>query len=115
MVSHKTQAAAGWRRNVVGIRRIFKTAFEAARLPYFNPHSFRSTLALLGQRICRTPEDFKVWSQNLGHEQVLTTLTSYGAVSAHRHAEIMGELWTHQNARPEPTLWPGVRVPPKAP
>jgi integrase len=85
-------------KDAAAIRRIFKTAFEAAGLPYFNPHSFRSTLALLGERICRTPEDFKVWSQNLGHEQVLTTLTSYGAVSAHRHAEIMDELRTQQNA-----------------
>ncbi|WDR07431.1 tyrosine-type recombinase/integrase [Devosia rhodophyticola] len=85
-------------KDAAAIRRIFKTAFEAAGLPYFNPHSFRSTLALLGERICRTPEEFKAWSQNLGHEQVLTTLTSYGAVSAHRQSEIMGELWAQRNA-----------------
>jgi hypothetical protein len=30
------------------IRAIFKDAFAAAGLPYFNPHSFRKTLALLG-------------------------------------------------------------------
>jgi hypothetical protein len=35
-------------------------------LPYFNPHSFRKTLALLGGRICKTPEEYKAWSQNLG-------------------------------------------------
>src|SRR5262249_21934788 len=34
------------------IRQIFKEAFAAAGLPYFNPHSFRKTLALLGGRIC---------------------------------------------------------------
>jgi len=42
-------------------------------LPYFNPHSFRNTLVRLGQEICRSPEEFKSWSQNLGHEKVLTT------------------------------------------
>ena len=88
-------------KDAAAIRRIFKAAFEAAGLPYFNPHSFRSTLALLGERVCPTTEAFKVWSQNLGHEQVLTTLTSYGTVSAHRHAEIMGELWTQQSAPPK--------------
>jgi integrase len=31
------------------IRAIFKDAFAAAGLPYFNPHSFRKTLALLGR------------------------------------------------------------------
>lgn len=74
------------------IRKIFKAAFEAAGLPYFNPHSFRKTLAALGERLCRTPEEFKAWSQNLGHEHVLTTFTSYGAVAHGRQAEIIGQL-----------------------
>jgi integrase len=73
------------------IRRIFK-AFEGAGLPYFNPHSLRKTLALLGQRLCRTPEEFKAWSQNLGHEQVLTTFTSYGEVATSRQAAIIRGL-----------------------
>lgn len=74
------------------IRRIFKEAFEEAGLPYFNPHSFRSTLAQAGQRLCRNAEQFKVWSQNLGHEKVLTTFTSYGKVGADRQAAVMSEL-----------------------
>lgn len=75
--------------NAGPIRTIFKEAFAAAGLPYFNPHSFRKTLALLGGEKCRTPEEYKAWSQNLGHEQVLTTFHSYGAVSDHRQAQIM--------------------------
>jgi integrase len=74
------------------IRRIFREAFEAAGLPYFNPHSFRRTLALLGERLCRTPEEFKAWSQNLGHEQVMTTFSSYGQVASARQAEIIRDL-----------------------
>ena len=74
------------------VRRIFRQAFEAAGLPYFKPHSFRDTLVQLGERVCKTPEQFKAWSQNLGHEHVLTTFTSYGAVAYHRQAELIRGL-----------------------
>ena len=74
------------------IRAIFKQAFERAGLPYFNPHSLRSTLARLGEERCKSPEEFKAWSQNLGHEGVLTTFYSYGTVSAGRQAEIIKNL-----------------------
>ncbi|MEL6487704.1 MAG: hypothetical protein AAFQ13_11260 [Pseudomonadota bacterium] len=46
----------------------------------------------LGERICTTPEQFKAWSQNIGHERVLTTLTSYGKVPAARQAELIRDL-----------------------
>ncbi len=78
--------------NAGPIRKIFKDAFAAAQLPYFNPHSFRKTLALLGGKLCRTPEDYKAWSQNLGHEHVLTTFSSYGNVDTYRQAEIIRSL-----------------------
>lgn len=71
------------------IRGIFRKAFDNAGLPYFNPHSFRNTLAQLGQRICKSPEELKAWSQNIGHENVLTTLLNYGEVSFQRQEEIM--------------------------
>jgi integrase len=74
------------------IRAIFKEAFANAGLPYFNPHSFRKTLALLGEKLCRTPEQFKAWSQNLGHDRVLTTFSSYGDVGRERQREIIREL-----------------------
>jgi integrase len=74
------------------VRKIFKEAFALAGLPYFNPHSFRKTLALLGGQCCRTPEEYKAWSQNLGHEHVLTTFCSYGDVSGYRQSEIMRSL-----------------------
>lgn len=74
------------------IRAIFRDAFTRAGLPYFNPHSFRSTLVAVGERVCQSPEQFKAWSQNLGHEGVLTTFYSYGAVATKRQAEIVGSL-----------------------
>ena len=74
------------------IRTIFKAAFHGADLPYFNPHSVRNTLVRLGETRCKNPEEFKAWSQNLGHEAVMTTFTSYGTVSHERQAEIFQRL-----------------------
>lgn len=78
--------------NATPIREIFKTACAGAGLPYFNPHSFRSTLVTLGERRCRTPEEFKAWSQNLGHEKVMTTFSSYGAIAPDRQADLIRNL-----------------------
>jgi integrase len=74
------------------IRTIFQDAFASAGLPYFNPHSFRNTLVRLGQSVCQTPEEFKAWSQNLGHEKVLTTFLAYGQVASPRQGEIIRAL-----------------------
>jgi integrase len=76
-------------RTAAPIRQIFRAAFEAAGLPYAKPHSFRDTLAQLGERLCRTPEEWKAWSQNLGHESEATTFVGYGHVPTHRQTEIM--------------------------
>jgi len=79
------------------IRKIFRESFENAGLPYFNPHSFRNTLAQLGITLCRGDvEGLKAWSQNLGHEKVLTTLINYGEVTYQRQGEIIRGL-----AKPE--------------
>jgi len=80
------------------IRTIFREAFKLAGLPYFNPHSFRNTLVRLGEERCKSPEEFKAWSQNLGHEHVLTTFLSYGAVASDRQGEILRDLGAPQQA-----------------
>ena len=74
------------------IRAVFRQAFESAGLPYYNPHSLRHLLAMLGEQRCRNAEEFKAWSQNLGHEGVLTTFMSYGTVSPSRQREIFAGL-----------------------
>ena len=98
-------AAAGLPRkhwsNATPIRKIFQEAFTGAGLPYFNPHSLRDTLVQLGEKICQPPEAFKAWSQNLGHEKVLTTFSSYGNVSSQRQGEIIRDL-----AKPRAVLSP---------
>ena len=74
------------------IRTVFRQAFTAAELPYFNPHSFRDTLTALGMKRCKDAEALKAWSQNLGHSVVMTTLLNYGEVDPQRQAEIMQDL-----------------------
>ena len=80
------------------IRTIFREAFASADLPYFNPHSFRDTLVHHGMNDRLSPEQMKAISQNIGHGNVLTTLTSYGEVSYQRQGEIIRGLATPQQA-----------------
>ena len=77
------------RRSTGPIRDIFRTAFAAANLPYFNPHSVRDMIVRHIMTLDLPVEALKAWSQNLGHDHVLTTFSSYGDVSVYRQSEIM--------------------------
>ena len=72
--------------------KIFKQAFVEAGLPPFSPHRVRDMIAELARDHCKTPEDYKAWSQNLGHENVMTTFRSYGAVAPGRQVELMARF-----------------------
>lgn len=93
---NKHFAAVGLSQNhwkdAAAIRKIFKQSFERAEMPYFNPHSLRTTLAILGEKICQTPEQWKAYSQNFGHSSPMTTFNSYGQVAEYRQAEILNAL-----------------------
>ena len=78
--------------------KIFKAAFVSVGFPPFSPHLIRNTIAELAKNYCRTPEDYKAWSQNLGHDDVLTTFTSYGGVATGRQMDLMKAF--RQNAEP---------------
>jgi integrase len=84
-------ARRGWSSSEP-VRESFKRAFASAGLPYFNPHSFRDMLVRHAMTLNLSPEAMKAWSQNLGHADVLTTLTSYGAVPVHRQGELIRSL-----------------------
>ena len=64
-------------------------AFNAAGLPYFNPHSIRHMLVRHIMSLELPLQMLKSWSQNLGHEGLLTTLTSYGHVPFDRQAALI--------------------------
>lgn len=75
--------------NATRVVSICKSAFTAVGLPPYTPHLFRKTLVDLADRHCATPEQFKAWSQNLGHEDVMVTLQSYGAVAPGRQRDVL--------------------------
>lgn len=75
--------------NAGKLRSVIKDAFTDAGLPPFGPHSFRKTLGLLANDHCKTPEQFKAWSMNLGHENIATTLSAYCPVSPSRQGELI--------------------------
>ncbi len=81
------------------IRKIFKEAFEFVGLPYYNPHSFRDTLVRLSNRFCNKPEEFKAWSQNLGHESVSITLDNYGNMDPYRQGELLQDMRYDQSSK----------------
>jgi integrase len=91
-------AAHGW-ASTGPVRAIFKRAFEQAGLPYFNPHSFRDMLVRHAMSLDLPAQELKAWSQNLGHNSVLTTLTSYGHVPAHLQGELIRASGTARQSR----------------
>lgn len=79
-------------RGTGSIRQILKSRAEAAGLDYYYPHSFRHTHVREAIRYCRTAEQIKAVSQNLGHEHIGTTLTTYGRLDEYRIGEIIRDL-----------------------
>jgi integrase len=84
-------ARRGW-RSAAPIRAIYKEAFERAGIPYFHPHLIRDTVVLIGAQRCRTPEEAKAWSLNMGHDKPITTFTSYGHIEPHRQRDLIRKL-----------------------
>ena len=74
--------------NATPVRDIFAKAFRAAGQPGFTPHSLRSMLVRIAYERKLPINQLKAWSQNLGHEGLLTTLTSYGTIPL----EVQGTL-----------------------
>jgi len=74
-------------------RGIIKSAFKAAGLPSFTPHSFRYMLVAEMYRRKVSIAAFKAGSQNLGHEHVMTTLTSYGKIAIEEQGRLINEAF----------------------
>lgn len=75
--------------NAAPVREAFKRAFVGAGLPYFRPHSLRNMLVQLAYDLKLDPEEFKAWSQNLGHDAILTTFSNYGHITSQRQADLV--------------------------
>lgn len=77
--------------NATPMRDIFKIAFQSAGLPYYSPHTFRHMLVQIAYQRKLTPAQLKAWSLNLGHESLLTTLTSYGNMPLEMQGRLISE------------------------
>ena len=77
--------------NATPVRDIFKSAFLAAGLPYYSPHTFRHMLMQIAYQRKLNPAQLKAWSQNLGHESLLTSLTSYGTLPLEMQGQLIAE------------------------
>ncbi len=71
------------------IREILKSRSEKAAMVYFRPHAFRHAASQLALRQCTGPEEIRAVSQNLGHENVGTTLTSYAKLTPERIGQVL--------------------------
>ena len=80
------------------VREIFRRAFAAVGLPYFNPHSLRKTIVRLGYDLNLSAQELKAWSEGLGHDSVHTTLGSYGSLSDDERADTMRAIARRRNA-----------------
>lgn len=69
------------------VRDIFRKAFEAAGYEYIKPHSFRKTLARYAET--QSPAFLNAVRQNLGHNSIDTTLSSYGQLSVTEQRQII--------------------------
>jgi integrase len=78
--------------NSAPVRKILKEACIRCDIVPIKPHSIRKTLTLWAENACQTPEEFKAFSQNLGHNSPLTTFTSYGSISKHRQGNLIKGL-----------------------
>lgn len=75
--------------NASPVRAIFKAAFLRAGLQEFTPHSFRDMIVAEMYRRGLSVQQFKAWSQNLGHEGAMTTLTSYGKIGLEEQGRLV--------------------------
>lgn len=71
------------------IRKVFRGAFRDAGLPEFTPHRFRDMIVSEMYQRGLSVVEFKAWSQNLGHEGAMTTLTSYGTISLEEQGRLI--------------------------
>lgn len=81
-------------------REIIKNAFAAASLPKFTPHSFRNMIISEVYRRKVPVAALKAVSQNLGHEHVMTTLTSYGKISRQEQGDLIREAFEALDSYP---------------
>ncbi|MBT0958210.1 site-specific integrase [Alphaproteobacteria bacterium KMM 3653] len=79
---------------VMGSSHAVTSAFRGASAAVgkaFSPHSAKHCIGKLGQQRCRTPQQFRAWSLNMGHESVAITQEYYDKMSEGQVLELIEE------------------------
>ncbi len=79
--------------NAGPVRELFKQAFHAVDIPYYNPHLFRNAVCKWGLKNL-TSYEYKALSQNIGHEHAMTTYNSYAKLSEDEQLEAVANIGT---------------------
>ncbi len=74
------------------VRQILRDRAEAAGLKYYHPHSFRHLAAYLAVKNCHNGEQLRAISQNFGHENIGTTMMTYGKLDEFRMGEVIANM-----------------------
>lgn len=78
--------------NASPIRKIYREAFAAIGLDHRKPHAVRSTMASWAIDTNQPITVFKALSQNLGHDHIDTTLTSYAKLPVEKQVKLVRGL-----------------------
>ncbi len=78
-------------RTISAVSEAFLIASAGVKQNY-TPHATRHSLKVLGDQLCRTPEERQAWSGNLGHENEIVTQTHYGKMPPERRSELMDQI-----------------------
>ena len=70
-------------------RKIVKAIWEGAGIEYFHPHSFRHMHVTAAMRAGATVEQIFAIGQNIGHDNIATTIGSYGQLTDDRRRDLI--------------------------
>lgn len=70
-------------------RKIVKAIWEGAGIDYFHPHSFRHMHVTAAMRAGATVEQIFAIGQNIGHDNIATTIGSYGQLTDDRRRDLI--------------------------
>lgn len=88
-------------QSATSIRDVFKQRFENAEIEYFSPHTFRHLAIITALAKCRNGHQVKAVSQNFGHENVSTTLTTYGTLNQTQLFETISGMCFSADVKPD--------------
>lgn len=78
--------------NAGAMRKIFKDRATQQELDYYSPHKFRHFAISEAQKFVENAEQLKAVSQNVGHQNIGTTLYGYGIVDTYRVSKVITDM-----------------------